>query len=349
MKNSVKIFLLVAIAAIANVSFAQEVRGLYFQNDSLIKILAKVKSEGKNIFVTGNIIPAEIIQYLRKVGGLVDNQEAEEYYLAHNKKIVSFNSLNWSAIGKFYDSIGVKSPVFKYLVANRTQFYKLFTVDTVDMIIKMVYSSAMNNRSFSNFYDRDTAGYNILRAEFIALKLLSGGTFIHNMDDGLKFSELSSKIQFNERDENWEQYAKTAVPLLDNYYMNMATNISDTLKALMDDMPKFSETAMDEKTRSKALKWIQTVEMLNHVSWTFYEKITDKQMLEKALVWSKKANELDDNNPAIIDTYACLLFKTGQKQKAIKTEEKAIEIINKTPYFLGDRNAYEGKLVEFKK
>lgn len=327
----------------------QENKGLYFQNDSLAKVLVKVKSESKDVFVAENIMPGEIIQYLQKVAVLSINQQAEEYCIARKKKLEYYNAMNWSAIKEFNDSISVKSLVFKYLIANRAKFYTLYTADTVDMIIKDIYDCAIN-RCLSGWSDLDTIGYKVLRAELIALKIPSADKLILGSDKFLEYQILSGDLYIYEKAKNWQQYAKTAIPLMDKHYMNNPNiNIPDTLKALMDDMTRFNATAMDEQIRSKALTWSHTVEMLNHVSWTFYEKITDKQMLEKALVWSKKAIELDGNDPAIIDTYACLLFKTARKKEAIKTEEKALEIINKIPYFQGDRNAYEEKLAEFRK
>lgn len=52
MKNIAKALLFIAIAIITNISFAQETKGIKFENDtSLFSILAKAKSEGKNVFI----------------------------------------------------------------------------------------------------------------------------------------------------------------------------------------------------------------------------------------------------------------------------------------------------------
>lgn len=62
---------------------------------------------------------------------------------------------------------------------------------------------------------------------------------------------------------------------------------------------------------------------LNQFAWNFYEKISDKKMLEKAVEWSKKAVEFD-NNYANNDTYAALQYKLGNKKEAQKYAEIAI-------------------------
>lgn len=64
---------------------------------------------------------------------------------------------------------------------------------------------------------------------------------------------------------------------------------------------------------------------LNAVSWTFYEKVTETSEIKKALNWSKKSVELN-LTAANMDTYAHLLFKLGHKKKAIKYEQKALEL-----------------------
>ncbi len=68
----------------------------------------------------------------------------------------------------------------------------------------------------------------------------------------------------------------------------------------------------------------ENARILNHISWTFFEVITEKPDLEKALGWSQKSVELEDNL-YYLDTYAHLLFKLGFVDKAIEQETKALE------------------------
>jgi tetratricopeptide (TPR) repeat protein len=57
----------------------------------------------------------------------------------------------------------------------------------------------------------------------------------------------------------------------------------------------------------------------------FYRNVSDKTVLQKALAWSKKANEIDES-PDYWNTYAHLLYKMGVKSEAIAAEEKALEL-----------------------
>lgn len=65
--------------------------------------------------------------------------------------------------------------------------------------------------------------------------------------------------------------------------------------------------------------------LLNQYAWAFYERISDKTLLEHAARWAKKSTELNDayyNN----DTHAAVLFKLGKKAEAKKAAEHAIEL-----------------------
>lgn len=70
---------------------------------------------------------------------------------------------------------------------------------------------------------------------------------------------------------------------------------------------------------------------LNHVAWAIFNKIADKAQIEDAITWMqgvvrRSAARNPSWNAATIDTYACLLYKAGKKEKAIQLEEKAVII-----------------------
>jgi len=67
---------------------------------------------------------------------------------------------------------------------------------------------------------------------------------------------------------------------------------------------------------------------LNHFSWDFYEKVSDKKLLERARVWSAKAAAIS-NDYATNDTYAAVLYKLGMKAEAKKVAETAIDLAKK--------------------
>ena len=66
-----------------------------------------------------------------------------------------------------------------------------------------------------------------------------------------------------------------------------------------------------------------TADQLNSFAWTIFENCEDKACIESALAWSKKSLE-EDENAAYLDTYANLLYKKGNKNEAIISQEKAV-------------------------
>ncbi|WP_064197989.1 MULTISPECIES: thioredoxin family protein [Emticicia] len=73
---------------------------------------------------------------------------------------------------------------------------------------------------------------------------------------------------------------------------------------------------------------------LNDIAYRYFEYSNDLNKLNKALKWAKRALEINEvlsmdasrkKNPYMMDTYAQLLFKLGQKEDAIKWQTDVIE------------------------
>lgn len=99
---------------------------------------------------------------------------------------------------------------------------------------------------------------------------------------------LEADIYKAEKQNDWNAYAQTVI----------------------DYMSKYSPEEANE---------------LNNYAWTFYEKVDDVLMLNKAEGWAKTACELD-NTYANNDTYAAVLYKLGKKKEATLAANKAIAI-----------------------
>lgn len=66
---------------------------------------------------------------------------------------------------------------------------------------------------------------------------------------------------------------------------------------------------------------------LNNFAWTVFLNCKDMTCMKEALEWSRKSFK-DNNNPMFIDTYANILYKLGNKEEAIKWQEKALALSN---------------------
>ena len=66
---------------------------------------------------------------------------------------------------------------------------------------------------------------------------------------------------------------------------------------------------------------------LNESAWQMFLSISDKDTLQKALRWSKRAVELAPLSYSYLDTQACLLYKIGKRKQGIALEEKVLSMI----------------------
>jgi thiol-disulfide isomerase/thioredoxin len=70
-------------------------------------------------------------------------------------------------------------------------------------------------------------------------------------------------------------------------------------------------------------------DLLNSVAWAFYEDVTDKKALQKAVSWALRSIELH-NEYAYNDTAAALYYKLRNKKKAKEYADKAIALAKKS-------------------
>lgn len=72
-----------------------------------------------------------------------------------------------------------------------------------------------------------------------------------------------------------------------------------------------------------------TSEELNSIAWNFFENVTSKASLEKAVTWAQESVKKSENY-ANTDTLANLYNKTGDKKNAKLWAEKSIELAKKS-------------------
>lgn len=63
---------------------------------------------------------------------------------------------------------------------------------------------------------------------------------------------------------------------------------------------------------------------INFYCWNIFMKVTDEKLLAKVIPWMEKLVVQYPIYTSWLDTYASLLYKSGQKEKAIQWEEKAL-------------------------
>jgi thiol-disulfide isomerase/thioredoxin len=106
----------------------------------------------------------------------------------------------------------------------------------------------------------------------------------------------------------------------------------DSILPMLDFL--WAEVSQDWKAMAKAAKkYIPLLQpdasMLNNVAWSFYEHVSSKSDLRRALVWIEQSITLEPEY-ANIDTKAMLLRKLGRMDEAIACAKKAIEVAKAT-------------------
>ena len=122
---------------------------------------------------------------------------------------------------------------------------------------------------------------------------------------------------------------------------------SDTLKLMMNlHYAEFTENWADYADYAVELVGMTEMEdpeQLNELAWKFYLFIDNKSRLEIASSWAQQAVD-QQPEPSVIDTYASLQFKLGNKKKAIELEKRALELARK---LYDDTSHYEYQLKKF--
>lgn len=97
-------------------------------------------------------------------------------------------------------------------------------------------------------------------------------------------------------------------------------------RALKDkDIPTYEKTIIELYKDPSA----STSEELNSIAWNFFENVTSKASLEKAVTWAQESVKKSENY-ANTDTLANLYNKTGDKKNAKLWAEKSIKLAKKS-------------------
>ncbi|MFK7947867.1 MAG: thioredoxin family protein [Saprospiraceae bacterium] len=166
--------------------------------------------------------------------------------------------------------------------------------------------------------------------------------FEKQLGSGNVFNKVQSIVQgrldliMNQKSKNAEEL-KSVNKLFEKVYKEEAVvkyaAFRMTYYRTQGDRDGFAEAAVDYVENVKNI----TADELNSIARTFAEVIDDKDMLEKAVSWSKRAIEME-NVYTNYYTLAALYYKLDKKGKAKKAAKKAIKVANK--------NGADAKVVE---
>jgi len=181
----------------------------------------------------------------------------------------------------------IHSEQFTYLLANLEKFRNQYG-DDPDYLIISIYENALKGKAID-----------YLRA-------------------------VSNKSE--ETEQVYKDYKKLKEEILSQGYSKAPTLIYEFDLVFFDRLGWYDEyvqTAIAYVNHGVSEE--QKADKLNQMAWKFYENVDDPKALAEALKWIQKSLEMVEAY-ANLDTYAALLFKTGDLENGQKMAQKAIEV-----------------------
>lgn len=267
------------------------------------------------------------------------SQQFDEYLsLLPQKERVSEKILN--LYEKESRNIDIHSLAYKNLIENRDSFPR-----NMRRTIQYYISSSINNSFRIASKNKDLK----LLEEVVAENEKNPSKATSNSKDELY-------MNFYKETKEWEKYIIHASNYCNRSLMQVSADSLQKLnKRVIDlfdkDQSAFKKAGYDSTRIAEVRKSMAHAQRsryslaLNDIAWNFFEHATDAEDLQNALKWSERALEISPDNHMFIDTYANLLYKLGQKDKAIEKETEALSIAISTK---AKSNGYESALAKMK-
>lgn len=154
------------------------------------------------------------------------------------------------------------------------------------------------------------------------------------------FSEEGSGIRRDDKNvSRWQDYQKKIKATLPAQADEITTRIDINFYLIKRDWPNFEKGITSYmKQYSKQM----SNEEMNSIAWNVFENCSDGSCVSQILNISSQLKTT--NEPAFLDTYANLLYKTGKKEEAIAMEQKALDASPEN-----ERPGYQSTLDKMKK
>lgn len=153
-----------------------------------------------------------------------------------------------------------------------------------------------------------------------------------NINGGLMAYERAM-VSFYEKVDTAKYFLK-AIEYYNKYFMTINTDSINRIDSIKQQKV-FAEAVMRDsiingkRTKVNISSYMPISQYygdrLNSAAWNFYKMTNDPHLLAIATNWAQRAMELF-NKAGIMDTYARLLYKQGQKQKAIEVQTRARDL-----------------------
>lgn len=198
--------------------------------------------------------------------------------------------------------LGLKHPMIDF----NLRFIRRFTFSVNDLSFKILFD---NIEQVDNVLGRNVAEHSILKVlqdELIDPSIKRGNLNLDSLESVIvgKYGRLAqeriwqARLLYYQSKSDWKNYGK--------YY-----------KLYFDRVIPAGRNYLH----------------INNMSWPIFENVADTTVLKSALVaMSYSIQRFDSLQPDALDTYANLLYKLGDKERALTWEKKALDISNNRRY-----------------
>jgi thiol-disulfide isomerase/thioredoxin len=122
-------------------------------------------------------------------------------------------------------------------------------------------------------------------------------------------------------EEDLKEVENVYASLLPEQAEQMGLQLKMSFYAQREDWPGFARAAGNYYNKYPAEDWSE----LNEIAWALYEFVDDEAVLRQAMEWSRQSVAMNKNYYNM-DTLASLYYKLGEKKKARKAAQEAIEL-----------------------
>ncbi len=227
----------------------------------------------------------------------------------------------------------------------------------------------INNRIAAKSINKAIADKNVGFANQVAYFRQS--TYTDKPEDGFK-ANMETMLTYYSNVNDTASYLRTVFGFYDRYYMSIQPDdikkedsinvkkMTKTLNAVESEMlfkqlPDSIKKRVEANLNKNGTFFTKTIPNspraqyfangLNEGAWKVYTYSNNPAHLNKAVLYIRKSLEFYET-PESIDTYARLLYKTGNPTEAIQWEEKAIQQKRKAGF---DASEYEKVIYRMKK
>lgn len=270
---------------------------------------------------------------------------------AIQKLIVKIRKLNLEPQEQVLDELTEKAPLDSVSSISFLQFimksapvylsvagqYLLKNTDNYNMAwyrMSPLERSTINNRIYSKSILKAITDKDMNYAYRVASNRQMNFASSKNVEDGQKANQ-ETILQYYKGINDTANYLKNVSAFYQRYYMETKVETIQKEDSIRKEITfknvtanPFNSSLQSDSVRTRTVMFAPRTayfgSQLNNGAWTVYTYTRDINYLTKALSWAKRGLEFSETS-VIMDTYARLLYKTGNKEEALVWEQKAVE------------------------